>query len=154
MFATGDLCPIKPGIRKKISNLIKRITKSRNHIVMSSFWQKSIISYLKLVWILIHFKKRVDFELQTLNFEGHIDWKKWCRWIFHFDNGSHSKNNQSIKLALASKVLNKSTHKEKYKMPNIEVLMVNTQNNCYGFHRSIHNVCYRTSWNETESFNV
>ena len=45
------------------------------------------------------------------------------------------KKDQSIKLALDSKVLNKSIHKNKYQTPNIEVLidsvsqhLKNTQN--------------------------
>ena len=50
------------------------------------------------------------------------------------------KKGQSIKLALDSKVLNKSIHKNKYQMTNIEMLidsisqhLTNTQNGQYAY---------------------
>ena len=43
--------------------------------------------------------------------------------MFHITNCGHEKKDQTIKLALDLKVLNKAIHKNKYQMPNIDTLI-------------------------------
>ena len=43
--------------------------------------------------------------------------------IFYVANRNHSKKDDSMKLALESRELNKQVHQNKYQMPNIEELM-------------------------------
>ena len=75
-------------------------------------------------------------ELERLQTEGHIEKLSSCS-DEHFVSPIviTVKKDQSIKLALDSKVLNKAIHKNKYEMPNIEMLidtisqhLTNTQN--------------------------
>ena len=75
-------------------------------------------------------------ELERSQNEGHIEKLSSCT-DKHFISPIviTVKKDQSIKLALDSKVLNKAIHKNKYQMPNIDMLtdtisqhLTNTQN--------------------------
>ena len=84
----------------------------------------------------INLQPRVSAELEKLQTEGHIEKLSSCS-DEHFISPIviTVKKDQSIKLALDSKVLNKAIHKNKYQMPNIDMLidtisqhLTNTQN--------------------------
>ena len=74
----------------------------------------------------IHIQEKVENEIQSLIDQGHIIRLDKCS-NHHFISliVITVKKDQSIKLAMDSKQINKSIHKNKYQMPNIEVLRDN-----------------------------
>ena len=102
----------------------------------SKFHQKFTAKHQKVRRVPINLQPRVTAELKRLQNEGQIEKLPSCS-----DEHSISpivitlKKDQSIKLALDTKVLNKAIHKNKYQMPNIDMLidtisqhLTNTQN--------------------------
>ena len=68
--------------------------------------------------------KTVNSEIKKLFEEGHIEELSNCSDQYFISPIVITvKRNQTIKLALDSKILNTSIHQNKYQMPNIETLM-------------------------------
>ena len=74
----------------------------------------------------IHIQEKVENETLSLIDQGHIIFLDICSdHQFISPIVITVKKDQSIKLAMDSKQINKSIHKNKYQMPNIEVLRDN-----------------------------
>ena len=72
----------------------------------------------------INLQDRVSSENKKLLEEGHIEKLNNCLEHYFISLIVITvKRDQTIKLALDSKILNKSIHKNKYQMPNVETLM-------------------------------
>ena len=72
----------------------------------------------------IHLQPRVKIELERLLNEGHIEKLTNCSDQFFISPiVITAKKDQSIKISLDSKNLNKAIHKNKYQMPNIDSLI-------------------------------
>ena len=72
----------------------------------------------------IHLQTKVKIELEKLLKEGHIEKLTNCSDQFFISPIVITvKKDQSIKIALDSKILNKAIHKNKYQMPNIDSLI-------------------------------
>ena len=72
----------------------------------------------------IHLQPKVKIELEKLLNEGHIEKLTNCSDQFFISLIVITvKKDQSIKIALDSKILNKAVHKNKYQMPNIDALI-------------------------------
>ena len=117
-------CKIKETIATQFPHLVSRIGSSKTHVLKSMFHQKFTAKRQKGRRVPIILQPRVSEELERLQTEGHFEKLSSC-----FDEHSNSpivitvKKDQSIKLALDSKVLNKAIHKNKYQMPNIDMLI-------------------------------
>ena len=117
-------CPFKTRIAKQFPQLISRIGRSKIHIVKSKFRKNFQPKYQKGRRVPINLKERVNSEINKLLEEGHIEKLNNCSDQYFISPIVITvKRDQTIKLALDSKVLNKSMHKNKYQMPNIETLM-------------------------------
>ena len=74
----------------------------------------------------IHIQEKVEHEIRSLIDQGHIFRLEKCSdQQFLSPIVITVKKLQSIKLAMNSKQITKSIHKNKYKMPNIDVLLDN-----------------------------
>ena len=72
----------------------------------------------------IHLQPKVKIELEKLLNDGHIEKLTKCSDQFFISPIVITvKRDQSIKIALDSKILNKDIHKNKYQMPNIDSLI-------------------------------
>ena len=109
---------------------------SKTHVAESKFQQKFTAKHQKGRRVPINLQPRVSEELERLQTEGHIEKLSSCS-DKHFISPIviTVKKDQSLNLALDSKVLNKAMHKNKYQMPNLEMLidtisqhLTNTQN--------------------------
>ena len=127
---------IRETIALQFPHLVSRIGLSKTRVAKSEFLQKFTAKHLKGRRVPINLQPRVTADLKRLQNEGHFEKLSNCS-----DEHLISpivitlKKDQSIKLALDSKVLNKSKHKNKYQMPNIDMLidtisqhLTNTQN--------------------------
>ena len=109
------LCAIKQSLAKNFPEFISRVDKSKHHTVNSKFHRnyRADPSSTKL-----------KIELEKLLNEGHIEKLTKCSEQFFISPiGITVKKNQSIKIALDSKILNKAIHKNKYQMPNVDSLI-------------------------------
>ena len=119
-----EYCPIKKQITTDFPDLISRIGKSKVHTVRSKFHRNYTPSPQKIRRVPINLLDKVSDELKKLSEQGHIEKLQECS-----DKNFISpivitvKKDQSVKLALDSKVLNKAIHKNKYQMPNIDSLI-------------------------------
>ena len=97
---------------------------SKTHVARSKFHQKFTAKHQNGRRVPIDLQPRLTAELERLQTEGHIE-KLFSCSDEHFISPIviTVKKDQSIKLALDSKVLNKAIHKNKYQMPNIEMLI-------------------------------
>ena len=117
-------CPFKTRIAQQFPQLITRIGRSKVHIVKSKFHRNFQPKHQKGRRVPIILQERVNTEIKKLLVEGHIEKLNNCS-----DHNFISpivitvKRDQTIKLALDSKTLNKAIHKNKYQMPNIESVM-------------------------------
>ena len=132
----NSTCKIKETIATQFPHLVSRIGLYKTHVAKSKFYQKFTAKHQKGRRVPINLQPRVSEELERLQTEGHIEKLSSCS-DEHFISPIviTVKKDQSIKLALDSKVLNKAIHKNKYQMPNIEMLidtisqhLTNTQN--------------------------
>ena len=107
----------------------------------SKFHQKFTAKHQKGRLVPINLQPRVTVELDRLQKKGHLEKLSSCS-DEHFITliVITVKKNQSKKLALDSKFLNKSIHKIKYQIPNIEMLidpisqhLTNTQNGQHAY---------------------
>ena len=121
----NSTCKIKDTIAAKFPYLVSRIGLSKTHVAKSKFHQKfrakhqrgrSKAPEKKL-------QTRVTADLDRLQTKGQIEKLSSCS-DEHFISPIviTLKKDQSIKLALDSKVLNKVIHKNKYQMPNTIML--------------------------------
>ena len=132
----NSTCKIKKTIATQFPHLVSRVGLSKTHVAKSKFHQKFTAKDQKGRRVPINLQPRVSEELERLQTEGHIGKLSSCS-DEHFISPIviTVKKDQSIKLVLDSKVLNKAIHKNKYQMPNIEMLidtiskhLTNTQN--------------------------
>ena len=114
-------CKIK---ETQFPHLVSRIGLSKTHVAISKFLQKFTAKHQKGRRVPINLQPRVSAELERLQTEGHVEKLSSCS-DKHFISSIviTVKKDQSIKLALDSKVLNKAIQKSKYQMPNIDMLI-------------------------------
>ena len=111
-------------IAEKFPDLVTRVGKSKHHVVKTTFHKNLVAKQQKGRRIPINLQDRVEKELQKLTKEGHIVKLNSCSDEFFISPIVITvKKDDTIKLALDSKIINKSIHKNKYQMPNIENLM-------------------------------
>ena len=117
-------CKIKESIATQFPHLVSRIGLSKTHVAKSKFYQTFTAKHQKVRRVPINVQPRVSSELERLQTEGHIEKLSSCS-DEHFISPIviRVKKDQSIKLALDSKVLNKAIHKNKYQMPKTELLI-------------------------------
>ena len=114
----------KEQIAKTFPGLVSRIGRSKSHVAKSKFHKNFQPRHQKDRRISINLQDKVNTEIRKLLAEKHIIKLSSCP-----DNYFISpivvtvKKDQTIKLALDSKVLNKAIHKNKYQMPNIDTLI-------------------------------
>ena len=114
-------CPIKRQISFDFPNLITRVGKPLKHSVKSTFHNEFTPTHQIGRRIPINLQPLVNIELKKLLDEKHIIKLNSCS-----DKNFISpivitvKRDKTVKLALDSKILNKSIHKNKYQMPNID----------------------------------
>ena len=118
----------------KITNWVKttypglrtRIGRARNHMVHTTFLNEFKALQQKGRRIPIHIQEKVEQKIRSLIDQGHIvKLEKCCDQQFISPIIITVKKDQSIKLAMDSKQINKMIHKNKYQMPNIDVLLDN-----------------------------
>ena len=103
---------------------MSRIGKSKHHTVNSKFHKNYHVTHQKWRKVPIHLQPKVKIELEKLLNEGHIEKLTNCSDQFFISPIVITlKKDQSIKIALDSKILNKAIHKNKYQMPNIDSLI-------------------------------
>ena len=104
-------CPIKKQIATNFPDLISRIGKAKLHRVRSKFHKHYTPSHQKGRRVPINLLHKVSDELKKLSDQGHIEKLEECS-----DKNFISpivitvKKDKSVKLALDSKVMNKSIH--------------------------------------------
>ena len=117
-------CVIKKSLAKEFPELISRIGKSKHHTVNSKFHKNDRVTHQKGRKVPIHLQPKVKVELEKLLNEGHIEKLTNCSDQFVISPIVITvKKDQSIKIALDSKILNKAIYKNKYQMPNIDSLI-------------------------------
>ena len=95
-----------------------------NHTVNSNFHKNYRVTHQKGRKVPIHLQPKVKIELEKLLNEGHIEKLTNCSDQFFISPIVITvKKDQSMKIALDSKILNKAIHKNKYQMPNIDLLI-------------------------------
>ena len=111
-------------IAKSFPNLILRIGKLKNHVAKSNFHKDIQPRHQKGRRIRINLQDKVNKELQKLLDENHIIKLSSCPDKYFISPiVVRVKKDQTNKLALDSKILNKAVHKNKYQMPNIDTLI-------------------------------
>ena len=119
--------PFKTRIANEFPQLFSRIGRSKIHIVKSKFHKNFKLKRQKARRVPNNLQDRVNSESKKLLEEGHIEKLNNCsNQYFISPIVITVKRDQTRKLALDSKILNKSIHKNKYQMPNIETLMDST----------------------------
>ena len=119
-----EYCSIKKQIAINFPDLISRIGKSKVYTVRSKFHKNYTPSHQKGRRVPINLLDKVSDELKKLSEQGHIERLQECS-----DKNFISpivitvKKDKSVKLALDSKILNKTIHKNKYQMPNKDSLI-------------------------------
>ena len=117
-------CAIKKFLAKEFPELISRIGKSKHHTVNSNFHKNYRFTHQKGRKVPIHLQPKVKIELAKFLNEGHIEKLTNCSDQFFISPiVTTVKNDQSITIALDSKILNKAIHKKMYKVPNIDSLI-------------------------------
>ena len=118
-------CPFKTRIAKQFPQLITRIGRSKIHIVKSKFHRNFQPKHQKGRRVHINLQEQVNNEIKKLLGEGHIEKLNNCSdQYFISPIVIIVKRDQTIKLALDSKTLNKAIHKNKYHMPNTKHLWI------------------------------
>ena len=123
-------CPIKRQISFDFPDLITRVGNSLKHSVKSTFHNEFTPTHQKGRRVPINLQPLVNIELKELLDEKHIIKLNSCS-----DKNFISpivitvKRDKTVKLALDSKILNKSIHKNKYQMSNIDNLIDTIQQN-------------------------
>ena len=114
----------KEQILKTFPELISRIGRSKNHVTKSKFHKDFLPRHQKGRHIPIKLQEKVNIELEKLLDEKNIIKLSNCPDKYFISPIVVTvKKDQTIKLALDSKVLNKAIHKNKYQIPNIDTLI-------------------------------
>ena len=114
----------KEQIAKTFPELISRIGRSKNHGAKSKFHKYFQPRHQKGRSIPINLQEKVNIELKKFLDEKNIKKLSSCPDKYFISPIVVTvKKDQTIKLALDSKVLNKAIHKNKYQMPNIDTLI-------------------------------
>ena len=110
----SSTCETKETIATQFPHLVSRIGLSKTHVAKSKFHQKFTAKHQKGRRVPINLQPRVSAELERLQTEGPIEKLSSCSYE-HFISPIvvTVKKDQSIKLALESKVLTKAIHKNK-----------------------------------------
>ena len=108
----NSTCKIKETIAAQFPNLVSRIGLSKTHVAKSKFHQKFTAKHQKSRRVPTNLQPRVTADLECLQNEGYIKKLSSCS-DEHFISliVITVKKDQSIKIALDSKVLNKAIHK-------------------------------------------
>ena len=123
-------CLIKKKIAFDFPELVTRIGKSSKHSVNSTFHKKFTPTHQKGRRVPINLQALVNTELKKLLDEKHIRKLNSCSdKKFISPIVITVKIDKTVNLALDSRILNKSIHKNKYQMPNIENLIDTIQQN-------------------------
>ena len=117
---------IKQWVKDNFAQLCVRIGKSKNRTVKTQFIEELVPIQQKGRRIPIHPHERVKVELNKLIDQKHIIKLNKC-------SGKQLicpivitvKKDQTVKLALDSKKINTFIHRNKYQMPNIDLLLDN-----------------------------
>ena len=114
----------KEQIAKTFPDLFSLIGRSKNHVAKSKFHKDFQPRHQKSRRIPINLQEKVIIELNKLLDERHIIKLSSCPDKYFISPIVVTvMKDQTIKLALYSKVLNKAIHKNKYQMPNIDTLV-------------------------------
>ena len=114
----------KEQIAKKFPGLVSRNGRSKSHVAKSKFHKNFQPRHQKGRRIPINLQDKFNTELRKLLAEKHIIKLSSCPNNYFISPIVVTfKKDQTIKLALDSKVLNKAIHKNKYQMPNIDTLI-------------------------------
>ena len=114
----------KEQIAKTFPSLVSRIGRLKSHVAKSKFHKDFQPRHQKGRRIPINLQDKVNTELRKLLAEKHIIKLSSCPDKYFISPIVVTvKKDQTIKLALDSKVLNKAIHKNKYQMPNIDKLI-------------------------------
>ena len=117
---------IKQWVREYFQQLCIRIGKSKNHMMKTQFYQDFMPIQQKGRRIPVYLQERVEGELNKLMDQNHIiKLDKFSDRQFNSPIVISVKKDQTVKFALDSKKINKFIHKNKYQMPNIELLLDN-----------------------------
>ena len=123
-------CLIRKQIAFDFPGLITRIGKSLTHSVESTFHKQFTPTHQKGQRNPINLQPLVNSELKKLLDEKHIIKLNSCSdKNFISPIVIRVKRDKTVKLALDSKILNKSNHKNKYQMPNIDNFIDTIQQN-------------------------
>ena len=115
---------LKEQIAKTFPGLISRIGRSKSHVSKSKFHKDFQPRHQKGTRIPINLQDKVNIELKKLLDEKHIIKFSSCPDKYFISPFVVTvEKDQTIKLALDSKVLNKAIHKNKYQMPDIDTLI-------------------------------
>ena len=102
-------CAIKRSLAKEFPELISRIGKSKHHTVKSKFHKNYRVTHQKRRKVPIHLQPKVKIEREKLLNEGHIEKLTNCSDQFFISPIVITvKKDQSTKIALDSKILNKA----------------------------------------------
>ena len=114
----------KEQIATTFPGLVLRTGRSKNHVAKSKFHKDFQPRHQKSRRIPINLQEKVNNELRKLLAKKHIIKLSSCpNKYFISPIVVTVKKDQTIKLALDSKVLNKAIHKNKYQMSNIGTLI-------------------------------
>ena len=114
----------KEQIAKTFPELISRIGRSKNHVAKSKFYENFQPRHQKGRLIPINLQDKVNNKLKKLLDKKHIIKLSSCPDKYFISPiVVIVKKDQTIKLALDSKILIKAIHKNKYQMPNINTLI-------------------------------
>ena len=117
---------IKQWVKDNFQQLCIRIGKSKNHLMKTQFSHGFMPIQQKGRRILVHLQEIVEGELIQLMDQNHIiELDKCSDRQFINPIVITVKKDQTVKLALDSEKLNKFIHKNKYQMPNFELLLDN-----------------------------
>ena len=117
---------IKQWVKDDFQQLCVRIGKSQNHTIKTQFNKDFVPIQQKGQRNPIHLQERVEGELNKLIDQKHIIILDKCsnRQLISLIVITVKKD-QTVELALGSKKNNKFIHKNKYQMPNIDLLLDN-----------------------------
>ena len=117
-------CVIKKSLAKEFPELVSRIGNSKNHTVISKFYRNYRVTHQKGEKVPIHLQPEAKIELKKMLNKGHIEkLTNCCDQFFISSKVITVKKDQSIKIALDLKILNKAIYKNKHQMSNIESLI-------------------------------
>ena len=117
---------IKQRVKYNFQQLCVRIAKSKHHVMKTQFNKEFDPIQQKGRHIPIHLQERVEAELNNLIDQNYINKMDTCSdQQFISPIVITAEDDQTVKLALYSKKINKFIYKNKYQMPKIDLLLHN-----------------------------